>query len=319
MIKDNHERLLLELFKEDKIINQNFSYISQISVITIKSLLPMTKEEGVRIDYKRLIEEIKLWQYYRLGENPSLLNIIGRVEPEVYWKAKDDSIISRIIPIVISNTKYEVIEEEIIKNVLFTTGNIESLIESISMGKLLYLVLEDKENIIERLKEKIIGFSQKDFLNKYGKYFRLDIDSYHGKYKVEFERNKIEVINILNGINSNRYENITGWLEILNGQEENNFSGIVLNNFINDSNYVYDIPKFYIDLSEYIIRLRKSRIDPKDLEVKEYILPDIFNFKQGDVFYHTLLKESKVIKKEVKDGTLTSLVQTRTGMYLFKK
>ena len=92
------ERLLLDLFQKDYLNNKNNTYISQLAVITIKSLLPMKDEEGIRIDYRRFTEEYKLWLNYRNGDNSSLLNTQGRVIHEIYWGQIDDSIISRIIP-----------------------------------------------------------------------------------------------------------------------------------------------------------------------------------------------------------------------------
>ena len=72
----------------------------------------MKDEEGTRIDYKRFTEEYKLWLQYRNGDNPSLLNLQGRVIPEIYWGEKDDSIIGRIIPLVVVNKDYDILEKK---------------------------------------------------------------------------------------------------------------------------------------------------------------------------------------------------------------
>ncbi len=319
MTKIGFERLLLDLFQEDYSEEKRYSYISQLAIITTKSLIPMIDEEGVRIDYTRFLEEFKLWLSYRIGENSSLLNAQGRVAPNLYWNDKDDSIISRVIPLVLANQRYEIIEEETIKNVLFTTGNLITLFETISIAYLLYLVLLDEDNVIDKLKENIIGFSQTDYMNKYKKYYRIEIENYPGNFKVEFEREKIHQLNFLNGINNNRYSNLEDIINVLDKEEPKTFIGKVLYVFLYDSNKEYNLPRFYISLGEYLISLRKSRIDPDKLKIKEYILPDVFSFNEGEVFFHSLLRESKVIKKEVKDYILTSLIQTKTGMYLFKR
>ena len=248
-----------------------------------------------------------------------MLNTQGRVNPSLYWNNKDDSIISRIIPLVLANQRYEIIEEETIRNILFTSGNLQFLFETIAIVHLLYLVLRDEDNIIEKLKENIIGFSQTNYMDKYKKNYRIEIENYSGNFKVEFEREKIHLLNFLNGIINNRYLSLEDILKVLDKEESKTLIGKVLYDFLYDSNKEYNLPRFYINLGEYIISLRKSRIDPDKLKIKEYILPDIFNFNEGDVFFHSLLKEAKVIKKEVKDDTLTSLIQTKTGMYLFKR
>ena len=65
------------------------------------------------------------------------------------------------------NKEYTYVQEEIIKNLLFTTGNLETLIEGVILSKLLYLLINEEKNIIEKLKEQLINFSQVDFIEKY--------------------------------------------------------------------------------------------------------------------------------------------------------
>ena len=320
-MEKNLERLLMNLFLYDYTKNNTYTYLSQLGVVTIKSLMPMKDEVGVRIDYKRFMEEFQLWLGYRIKDNPSLLNIQGRVEPSVYWMEEDDSILSRVIPIVLANQNYEVIEEEVIKSILFTTGNLKSLFEWVSIGYLLYKIISDKskKDLLDKLKEIIIGFSQVDYMAKYEKYYKVDIKEYKGNLSVDFEREKIYLLNMLNGIGNNRSPNLVDIMNVLEKEESKTIIGEIVYKSIYNSDTEYSLPKFYINLGDYIINLRKSRIDPEQLKIEKYILPDIFQYKEGEMFFHSLLKETKVIKKEVKNNVLTSLVQTRTGMYLFRK
>lgn len=319
MIKASIDRLLLSLFNEDFDKNKEFSFITQIAIVTIKSLMPMINEQAIRIDYARFSEELKLWERYRIGGNSSLLNIQGRVIPNIYWNEKDNSIISRIIPLVLANQDYGVVEGEIIKNTLSSTGNLQELFESISIGYLLYLIISNEENIIDKLKQNIIGFSQIEFMDKYEKYYKVCTDDYLKSFRVEFEKEKINLLNTLHGIKMDKFIDLQDCINVLDNQNSTTFVGNVLYNYINDFNAELNLPKFYINLGDYIVKLRKGRVDPEQLEIKEYILPDIFSFEEGELFFHSLLRESKVIKKEVKDKQLTSLVQTRTGTYLFRK
>ena len=64
-------------FKEDIRLNNRPSHITDLMVLTIKSLIPSENNVKVYIDYKRFSEEIKLWKYYKHGENNSILNILG--------------------------------------------------------------------------------------------------------------------------------------------------------------------------------------------------------------------------------------------------
>ena len=303
---------LLNLFQEDFNRNDKFTYISQMAIITEKSLLPMVNEEGVRIDYKRYEEEYRLWTDYRIGENNSL--IYGK--SNIYWEEKDDSIIPRILPILIANQNYDIIEEEVIKNTLYTTGNIQRVFETLSISYVLYLILNDIDHIGEKLKEKVMDFSQNRYMDKYKRYYR---DEYPGNFKVEFEREKIFILNLLNGVSNNRYKELEDVFKVIEREEPTTLIGKALYKFLFVSNIKYDLPSFYLNLGEYIMSLRKSRIDPEKLKIKEYVLPDVFSFKEGELFFHSLLKEAKIIKKEVRENTQTSLVQTKTGMYLFRR
>lgn len=318
MNKLDLEKLIENMFIKDYDLNEEYTYISQIGVLTIKSLIPSMDDLGVRINYKRFSEELNLWLGYRTRENPSLLNMqVG--DSNIYWNERDDSIFSRVVPILLANQEYAVAEEETIKNILFTTGNLREMFESLSITYLLYLAMGKEKDIIDKLKEKIIGFSQIEFLDKHGKNYKISLNDYPGNYKVDFEKEKIHLISLLNGINNGKYNCLSDCMEVIGNRQGNTFIGKVLYDFVYGSEIYYNLPKFYLNLGTYLINLRKSRIDPIDLEIKEYILPDIFSFNEGDVFFHSLLRDSKVIKKEVRNNIPTSLIQTKTGMYLFKK
>lgn len=314
MTKADLKTLMENIFIED----EEHTYISQIGVLTIKSLIPSIDDLGVRINYKRFVEELNLWKSYRRGGNPSLLNM-KQVKAEIYWNEKDDSIFSRIAAIILANQEYETIEEEIIKNILFTTGNLRELFEYLSIGYLIYLIIEKEETILDKLKERIIAFGQIEFLHKYERYYRIPLGEYPGNYKVDFEKEKIEIINLLNDVDNGKYPKLLDFIGVINNKEGKTFIGKVLHGFLYGRNLGIDLPKFYLNLGIYLINLRKSRIDPRDLKIAEYILPDVFKFNEGDVFFHSLLKDSKIMKKEERSGVLTSFVQTKTGMYVFRK
>jgi hypothetical protein len=315
----NMERLLLSLFEEDINTNQQHNYISQLTVILIKSLIPMMDKVGVTVDYTRFQEELKLWKYYRNGENKSLINTINGIDPSIYWLEDDDTIYARIIPILIANEDYKIIEEEIIKNVLFTTGNIKTLLETITIGNLIYLLINKKDYIVDNIKERIIGFSQLDYLDKYEEHYKISIKDYYGNFKIDFEKEKILLLNLLNGAALSKYFYLEDCLNVFQGNSGNTLIGRSLYKYINNISVNSNLSDFYKNISNYLIKLRKSRIDPNTLKIKEYILPDVFQFKEGDEFYHSLLNGSKVVKKQVKADHVTSLIQSKSGLYLFKK
>lgn len=313
-----NKNFMANIFIEDYESKGKYTYVSQIGILTIKSLIPSIDDLGVRINYKRFAEELNLWKGYRVGENPSLLNV-EKIESNIYWNGKDDSIISRIVPIVSANQNYEIIEEEIINNILLTTGNLREMFQCLSISYILFLLLNKEKDIIERLKEKTIGFAQVDFLEKHQKGYKISLSDYPGNYKVDFEKEKISIISLLNGVDNGKYEELSDCIGVLENNQGKTVIGKILYNSLYEDSKEHNLPDFYSNMGKYLINLRKSRIDPKDLEIKDYILPDIFSFKEGDVFFHSLLRDSKIIKKEVRNGILTSSVQTRTGIYVFKK
>ena len=312
-----NKNFMENIFIEDYRLEDKYTYISQIGILTIKSLIPSIDDLGVRINHKRFTEELNLWKGYRVGENPSLINI-DKNDSSIYWNGKDDSIISRLAAIVIANQSYEIIEEELIKNILITSGNLREMFQSLSISYILFLLLNKETDIIEKLKKMIIEFSQVDFLEKFSDDYKT-LNDYPGNYKVEFEKEKIFIISLLNGVDSGKYENLSDCLRVLENNQGKTLIGKVLYNFLYETANEHRLPDFYLSMVSYLSNLRKSRIDPKNLEIEEYILPDIFSFNEGDVFFHSLLRDSKIIKKEVRNGIPTSLVQTRTGLYVFKR
>mgnify|MGYP000886524287 FL=1 len=110
---------LIISFYEDIVKNKGPSHITDLMILTIKSLIPSRDYEEVSIDYNRYWEEIKLWKYYRRGENASLLGVLGNINPNIYWNHIDDSAYFRIMPIILANTDYTAIKREVIKNILF--------------------------------------------------------------------------------------------------------------------------------------------------------------------------------------------------------
>ncbi|MTI68208.1 MAG: hypothetical protein FH753_16635 [Firmicutes bacterium] len=328
-----------DAFKFEKFINGNksiiysgkkgqWSYLVEILIITIKSLYPSKKEVKVSINYDRFLKELNLWKYYRHGNNKSLINILTRNKESIYWQEDDESIFIRILAIVISNKKYENIKKEVIKNILFTTGNIKNLLEGIILSKVLFSLINkddlDYEKLLKSLKEEIIHMSQRNFLNTNKDYFRFELSTYPGKYSLDFEREKINLLNILNGIKGKKFTNLIHTLEILKNKSCNENSSFFVNvikgiYLEKEFKYVIKDEEFIKVLCKYLIKLRKGRVNPESLEVNEYNLPDIFAFKEGEEFNHTLLNRAIIIKKITYKNYLISYVKTKTGIYRFAK
>lgn len=318
MIVLDLEGLVPNIFNEDIKTNNRNTYISQMTILTIKSLLPMKDEVGNQIDYKRFKEELKLWKGYCVGENISLLCALDTLNNKEYFTYFDETFYTRLLPIVISNNDFKIIEEELIKNILYFSGNLPNLFEWLVIGLIVYLLINKDKDIIGNLKEYIINFSQIEFIDQYKGCFPIEADAIPNDFKISFEKERISLLSILNGIHSSKYPYLNDLLAVLDGKEPSTSIGKII---YNSCNYVGldSVDMFYMSMSKYLLKLRKGRIDIEDLKIREYILPDIFSFNEGDVFFHSLLNHSKVLKKEVKAGGLTSLITTKSGNYLFKR
>lgn len=307
-------------FNEDIRLNNGPSHITDLMVLTIKSLIPSEEHVGVYVDYKRFNEEMKLWKYYRHGENVPLLNILEGGEPSIYWNRVDDTAYFRLIPIVLVNKDYSFMQKEVIKNLLFTTGNINTIIEGVLLSKLLYLLLNKEGDLIEKLKNEIISFSQVKFIEEYMDYIRVPLNSYPKNFTVTFEKYKIDALNALNFSHTNNFSILIDCLDlIINGNPTNILFGKVVNALIGNNKKIdkYINNSFYEELCIYVYNLRKGRINPKALKIKKYYLPNIFELNVGDKFYHSLLNYAQVVKKDCIEGKTIVYLNTKSGMYKF--
>lgn len=308
-------RLFTSLVNQDY-LESGYGFKTEIGVITAKSLLPSRLDLAVKIDYKRFFEELKLWTYYRKDFNKALYRV-SQVQEDIYFQ-RDSSIFSRLVPLIIVNQDTKEMEAEVIKNILFTSGNLEVLFNYLLVSHLIKLYIDGEDKYIDRLKELIINFSQKDFLSDYKDYYRLDIKD-KKKFKLNFELEKIKIINYLNDQELLGYEAFREVLSLVLGRDTRveTFEGKVLRSYIYGDEITSN--SFYQSMGEYLEKLRASRIDPDKLEIKDYVLPDVFKYRQGESFFHSLLGKALVEKKEVEDGRVKSLVRTKTGYYLFNK
>lgn len=312
MSKD-FEYLYRSLVINDYRANQSYGYLSELSVLTIKSILPSMTEVGNRIDYRRYTEEIKLWMMYRSGFNKSTFKL-NNPDYNIYYGEKDNSIVARIIPLVIINKNWEILLDEVIKNTLFTTGNMESLFESIVMAEIYYSSYNNISDFKEKIKSTIINLSQNAFMDRYEKCYRLSPRN-PKKFKIQFELEKIKLINLFNDIDINGYGVIKEAFDYFNNPDIvlNTMEVKILKTF--EEREYQNIDKFYSSLSDYLIKIRNSRVNPDSLIIKDYILPNVFEYNKGETFFHSLLGDSLVVEK-----SLDSIqIKTKSGYYNLKK
>lgn len=312
---------MITVFNEDSKINRGYSHITELILIGIKSLLPSETFEKVYVDYRRYNEEIKLWFSYRQGENQVLLNLFKNIDLNLYLNGVDDTLPFRILPIIMVNKDFNYTRDEVIKNVLFTSGNIEKLIETVLIGKIFFLLINTKEyDLIEELKDEVINFSQNDFISTYNDYYRLKNIGENKRFKIQFEQAKINLLNILNFKGSGNFPILEDSLEVVSfNKEPRTIIGKSIWALLNkrgQGNLVTAPCKRFI---KYLYKLRRGRINPDQLKINEYILPDVFQFQEGDEFFHSLLNRCRVIKKEELGNRMEVSLITKSGIYKFRK
>ncbi|NBI05459.1 hypothetical protein [Senegalia massiliensis] len=324
MSKDIIEKIInsastMDALKNNKNVIRNYQL--QLMLSTIKSLIPSEDKKGIRIYYPRFIKEMELLKYYIYNTDKNKTNN--------YYKYKDSNFTARIIPIVITNSDFDIAREEIIKNILFFTGNIKSLLSGILLGKLLDRLINGeykKEEILKNLKNEIINFSQTEFLKKYKEYYRIDLEEYEGNYTINFEKERINLINTLNDISYNddiikkSILIIENHCEVDSTKINDIFLLSVLGVYSEEINKIeYNDKKFMTKISDYLVKLRKGRIDPSSLNINMNNIPNLFDSNQGDIIDHPLLNRSKIIKKYYENDTVTIEVMTKSGLYIFQK
>lgn len=303
--------------------NNYRSYTVQLMISSIKSLIPSKESNGVNINFERLKNEIELLKDYYTSDPLEIIDL----DSKNYWDLKSTGFESLLIPIILSNEKFENTKEEIIKLTLFLTGDIYVLIQSILLGKLLDIVIKDEldlEDIVSNLKEEVIRFSQIDYLEKYSKYYKISIKEYSGNFTIDFEKAKIYYINLLNNDDFLNQDILIRSFNILDANKNIDIDEIFLAAIIGlhseeVSNIEYNNKEFIKRISDYIIRLRKGRINITDLSLQSKKMPDIFSFKIGDIIDHPILNKSKLINRYMdKDKEVIELI-TKSGLYKFQK
>lgn len=312
---------LIKKVLDKSLVDKKLSHRTELFVLSLKSLLPGEDEEAIKINYDRYDKEFALWKYYRETSNEVLDNILFAFQGEIYWKGLDDSLIYRLMPLIFTNPIYENLYGELVRNIVYTSGNLTSLIENILLAQLFYLVLNKYDGVTEKLKDQVINMEQKRFVEDFGRDFRLPLDSYDGIFQIDFEKAKILGLNVLNGIDSPKMKSLTRvYQTYLRNQDKasDEILSLLIEDLDDEVYYKTDVG-YFNELGSYLYKIRKSRIDPKLLLIEDYSLPDVFGYKKGECFYHSLLNRCEVLDRQLDQDLLYVKLKTKSGIYNFRK
>lgn len=263
----------------------------QLFTMSLRSLLPFDHKIGCKFDEKRYLDEIKTLKYYINGDDKLVIN---KIKQNNALTAYDSLIEYKIIPIVIANSIWEHLINEVIKCIVFYTYSKESILEAIVLSSVLHEFIENNSTDISHLhsitKQRIIEFSIKDF-------FKDNFDApVKNTYNVSFERERISYIMKDNIFNNDLFSD----KKIIN---------YILNNSAQENDLNSDINNILQSLSSYLYKLRKGFIDPKKIIYNSNNAELKPNIEQAS-FTHPILGKCLVVKRTENEA----IVKTKTGI-----
>lgn len=284
-------------------------YIKNMIILNTKSLIDDLAQRYVKIDKNRLRDELLYYRFY--GE-----------------KLSDINIVNILLPVIISNTNMKKSEEEVVKvikyYVLYNKKNEymnDFLISSLIYNTLIHSIIENKdieyEELMQKIKSTIIEFTyemEKTEVIKFEmKRIQViqSIDRYIDLKIKDYEDNDI-INNLLNVIHDiyiiDRDTKIQGIKSIKKS---------ILSILGFDINEKIDNIDFINSMAEYIIKLRKYKINKKEYNIKSdprYLI----NLEIGDTKSDPILNNIKVISRNFSNNVLNIGLVSKTGDYNFK-
>lgn len=248
----------------------------QLFLIGVKSLMPYEDNIGCMFDVSRYEKEIELFKYYKNGHD---YNLEYYYENKKASEREDELLEFKIIPLIISNTQWDVLVDEAIKNSLFYSVNSNNILNTIIIASVISEFLGNEnyiDNLNELTKERVINFSLKNFLINNN--IALNKSSL-----IEFEKERIKLLS--------KSELIT---------EDLTTKFKSLNYIINETKEKLEIERETVlsSFASYIFKLRKGIINPEKLKIPHGTIPHIKIFVKNDVFNHPLLGRCKVLQRK---------------------
>lgn len=283
--------------------------LKDLIIINTKCLVDDNTQRYVFIDNNRLKDELIYYRFY--SEKPEYNNIM-----------------SMLLPVVLSNTNIQKSEDEVInliqKYVKYLKKDqyiFEFLIGSVLYNAMIHKLLENAnieyEELLQSLKEKIIGFSidlDKISTIKF-QMARINtiqqIDKYIDHKFEEYDDNKIinSILNVLYDIYiENREVENPGILSMKKS---------ILSILGEEINPHIDNIDFVLSMSQYITKLRKYNINKKIYNQK--VDPrNIIGLNEGDTTIDPILNQITVISKTFSNNILQIKVKSKSGDYILK-
>lgn len=287
----------------------NDNGLKDLLIINTKCLVDDATQRYVYIDNNRLKDELIYYNYY--GEKPIYNNILNI-----------------LLPIILSNTNIlkseEVIIDMVNKYIKYLKREdylFEYILSAVVYNNVIHKIIEDKnikyEELLQDSKQRIIGFTiELDKMNtikfqmarikaiqEIDKYIDLKIEDYNE------EKILCSVLNILYDIYiENRDIENDGIISIKKS---------ILSILGEEENLNIDNIDFVLSMSEYIIKLRKYKINKKIYD-KKADPRSLIKLETGESALDPIFNQITIVSKNFNNNILNMTIKAKSGIYELK-
>lgn len=287
----------------------NDNGLKDLLIINTKCLVDDATQRYVYIDNNRLKDELIYYNYY--GEKTIYNNILNI-----------------LLPIILSNTNIlkseEVIIDMVNKYIKYLKREdylFEYILSAVVYNNVIHKIIEDKnikyEELLQDSKQRIIGFSiELDKMNtikfqmarikaiqEIDKYIDLKIEDYNE------EKILCSILNILYDI------------YIENRDVENDgirsIKKSILSILGEEENLNIDNIDFVLSMSEYIIKLRKYKINKKIYD-KKADPRSLIKLETGESALDPIFNQITIVSKNFNNNILNMTIKAKSGIYELK-
>lgn len=289
--------------------DNNDKALNDLIIINTKCLIDDIKQRYVYIDNNRLKNELIYNRFYSEG-------------------LKTNNILNILLPVIISNTNIKKSEEvcvDLIDKYIKFLKKEEKIYEyifgAVVYNSILHDIIQNKdikyEDLLQNAKKNIIGFN-------------IDLDKSN---VVKFQMDKIKVIQKIDKYIDSKIEEynfndvLSSLLNILYDvyveNREAKDSGVVsmkksiLSILSFNQNLNINNTDFILSMSEYIIKLRRYKINKK-VYVKNADPRALIKLDVGESALDSIFNKIEVVSKNFNNGVLELGIKSKSGLYVMK-
>ncbi len=300
-------KILNYFYKSDldsEVIKLNY----KLFVMSVRSLVPFENKIGCMFDEARYRAELKTLEYYFDEEDSIIKNSIYNNRP---LTTEDRLIEYKLLPIIISNTDWCILINEVLKCTLTYTFNKDSILNSIVVSSFIFEFFNNEAfnsaEVIEITKRRIIEFSIKEFFsNNYDVQIKQN-------YLINFEKERILFLmqdTYSMEKNEKNFVTYKFLIDMMENDSELENAKVDINYPNNSSNELAAKNKEYLNnFSSYLLKLRKGIVDPSKIKMTFTNSTDYKIYIEKEIIKHPILGNCVVLSKNDKHA----IVKTKTG------